>query len=81
MLLISGRQAEQTRTLCVLLILEAVVCQWSESLGKVTPVISDIGHSMANALKAEFEKAETTSASLIPPVMPPNAYDKRPSPF
>jgi len=38
--------------------LNSGVCQWSESQGKVTPVISDIGHSMANALKSEFEKAE-----------------------
>ena len=34
------------------------VCQWSERQAEVVPVISDIGHSMANALKAEFEKAD-----------------------
>lgn len=34
------------------------VCQWSESQTETISVISDIGHSMANALKAEFEKAD-----------------------
>jgi hypothetical protein len=34
------------------------VCQYSERQGKAIPVISDIGHSMANALKAEFEKSD-----------------------
>lgn len=34
------------------------VCQWSESQSKAVPVVSDIGHSMANALKSEFEKAD-----------------------
>ena len=34
------------------------VCQWSESQTQAVPVISDIGHSMANALKSEFEKAD-----------------------
>ena len=34
------------------------VCQWSERQAETVPVISDIGHSMANALKAEFEKAD-----------------------
>jgi len=33
-------------------------CQWSGSQTKAVPVISDIGHSMANALKAEFEKSD-----------------------
>ena len=34
------------------------VFQWAESQSESVPVISDIGHSMANALKAEFEKAD-----------------------
>jgi len=34
------------------------VCQWSERQVETVPVVSDIGHSMANALKAEFEKAD-----------------------
>ena len=33
-------------------------CQWSARQAEAVPVISDIGHSMANALKAEFEKAD-----------------------
>ncbi len=34
------------------------VSQWSERQDQIMPVISDIGHSMANGLKAEFEKAD-----------------------
>ena len=34
------------------------VRQYSEKQDKTIPVVSDIGHSMANALKAEFEKTE-----------------------
>jgi len=34
------------------------VYQYSEKQDKTIPVVSDIGHSMANALRAEFEKAE-----------------------
>ena len=34
------------------------VFQWAESQSESVPVISDIGHSMANALKAEFEKTD-----------------------
>ena len=34
------------------------VSQWSERQDQIIPVISDIGHSMANGLKAEFEKAD-----------------------
>ena len=34
------------------------VLQWSGRQTEAIPVISDIGHSMANALKAEFEKAD-----------------------
>jgi hypothetical protein len=34
------------------------VYQCSEKQAKAIPVVSDIGHSMANALKAEFEMAE-----------------------
>jgi len=34
------------------------VCQWSKKQDQAIPVISDIGHSMANALKGEFEKTD-----------------------